>query len=124
VTCVVCACSCYFFGRDVFEALNGSVPIGLISNNWGGTCLQEWFSAPDSCGIKATPILYNAMIVPYLQGPMALTGFLWSQGECNADANQTAYYACAFAPFIDGWRQQFGVPDAFFGFELLPAYIS
>ncbi len=45
------------------------------------------------------------------------------QGECNADANTTSYYGCAFGPFVDAWRNAFGVPDAFFGFELLPAYI-
>ena len=44
-------------------------------------------------------------------------------GECNADANTTDYYACAFAPFITDWRSSFGVPDALFGFELLPAYV-
>ena len=54
----------------------------------------------------------------------------WSQGECNADNNETAFYACAFGPFMDSWRQEFRTPahfngpNAFFGFELLPAYIQ
>jgi sialate O-acetylesterase len=115
---------CYFFGRDVFNALGGSVPLGLVSNNWGGTCLQYW-AAPavsSACNMDATPILYNAMIVPYMVGPMALTGFLWAQGECNADSSTSNYYACAFGRFIDDWRTSFGNPGAFFGFELLPAY--
>ena len=47
-----------------------------------------------------------------------------SQGECNADENDTHYYGCAFPQFIDAWRSEFGAPDAFFGFELLPAYIN
>jgi hypothetical protein len=63
------------------------------------------------------------MITPYLQGPMAVSGFLWSQGECNADSNEQQYYACAFPLFLDNWRAAFGVPDLFFGFEVLPAYI-
>ena len=71
---------CYFFGRDVYNALGGAVPIGLVSNNWGGTCLQQWAPASvnQACG-KTDSGLYNAMITPYLTGPMAVTGFLWSQ---------------------------------------------
>ena len=46
------------------------------------------------------------------------------QGECDADHNNTAFYNCAFGPFIDDWRKSFNAPNAFFGFELLPAYIQ
>ena len=28
---------CWIFGREVFDALGGKVPVGLINNNWGGT---------------------------------------------------------------------------------------
>jgi sialate O-acetylesterase len=123
---------CYLTGRDLFNALGGEVPLGLISNNWGGTCLQSWVpaSVTDVCGdpppVGPINILYNSMINPYAVGPMAVSAFLWSQGECNADANQTDFYACAFKPMIQAWRASFSVarPDAFFGFEVLPAYIS
>ena len=72
---------CWFFGRNVYNALGGSVPIGLISNNWGGTCLSQWSTAAvnQACGTNGQGSLYNAMIAPYITGPMALTGFLWSQ---------------------------------------------
>lgn len=33
---------CWFTGRDVFEGLNRTVPLGLISNNWGGTPIEYW----------------------------------------------------------------------------------
>ena len=26
----------YFFGRDLYRELNGSVPIGLVASDWGG----------------------------------------------------------------------------------------
>ena len=55
---------------------------------------------------------------------MALTGFLWSQGEANADSNTTDYYRCAFPLFIDDWRAGFKNTNAVFGFELLPAYTA
>ena len=38
---------CWIFGREVFDALGGNVPIGLINNNWGGTALESW-STPES----------------------------------------------------------------------------
>jgi sialate O-acetylesterase len=122
---------CYFFARDLAARLGADAPpLGLISSSWGGTCLQMWTSpgiTDKACarlGVDFPAVCYNAMIAPYLTGPMAVTGFLWSQGECNADNNQTAYYTCAFPLFVDGWRKEFRAPDAFFGFEVLPAYIS
>jgi hypothetical protein len=52
---------CWFFGRDVYLATGR--PVGLISNNWGGTCLQLWAppAVSSECGMNATATLYNAM---------------------------------------------------------------
>ena len=75
---------CWFFGRSVADALarraGAPVPVGLVSNNWGGTKLEVW-TPPDAfgaCGrtVETAP-MYNAMIVPYTVGPMALAGFTW-----------------------------------------------
>ena len=48
---------CWFFGRDLYLALGGSVPIGLISSNWGGTPLIAWSSAEAlaQCGTPPPP---------------------------------------------------------------------
>ena len=32
---------CWLTGRDIHDALGGSVPIGLISSNWGGTPVES-----------------------------------------------------------------------------------
>jgi hypothetical protein len=55
---------------------------------------------------------------------MAIDGFLLSQGECDADCNNTAYYSCAFPRFIQDWRAAFQAPDAFFSFQVLPALVA
>jgi len=57
---------CWFFGQQVADGLNNQVPIGLISNDWGGTAVELW---------QTGGYLYNAMIYPYTIGPMAFTGF-------------------------------------------------
>ena len=70
-----------FFGKNVHDSLGGKVPVGLISNNWGGTKVEQWMPAQTSvvagCGHASSGELYNAMIAPYAIGPLALDGFIW-----------------------------------------------
>jgi sialate O-acetylesterase len=65
--------------------LGGTVPIGLVSDNWGGTRVEQWTTPASTahCGHTSTGELYNAMIVPYSVGPMAVSGFTWYQGESD-----------------------------------------
>ena len=53
-----------------------------------------------------------------------LTPLFPRRGECDADCNNTAFYECAFARFIGDWRGKFNAPDAFFSFQVLPAYVN
>ena len=72
---------CYFFGKNVHDKLGGRIPIGLISNNFGGSRVEMW-TTPQStihCGHNSSGELYNSMIVPFSVGPMALTGFTWCE---------------------------------------------
>jgi len=103
---------CWFFGRDLYDELK--VPLGLFSDNWGGTIVQAW-SSPEalskcnvSVQVEAPPNdksdLWNAMIVPIL--PMTITGAIWYQGESNEP--QPDYYACAFPEMINDWRLKWG----------------
>ena len=38
---------CFLFGRDLYVALDGAVPIGLVASNWGGQAIQV-FMSPDA----------------------------------------------------------------------------
>jgi sialate O-acetylesterase len=129
--------TCYFFGRDLFLALGGKIPIGLVDSNWGGTYIQTW-SSPDALAkckkeisvpasiLRANDdpnqpsVLYNGMIHPLLK--YAFFGATWYQGESNAgDPNG---YACLFPAMISDWRLKFsntasGMP---FFFVQLAAY--
>jgi len=106
---------CWFYGKNLYKTLK--VPIGLISDNWGGTPVQAWSSAEALTKCKAMEPppsrvegpndptqLWNAMIVPIL--PMTITGAIWYQGESNA--GQPNYYACAFPAMISDWRERWG----------------
>jgi len=98
-----------FFGRDLYDQIK--VPLGLFSDNSGGTPVQSW-SSPDALskchattpGPNDASQLYNAMIVPIL--PMSITGATWYQGESNT--GQQNYYACAFPAMITDWRMKWG----------------
>ena len=97
---------CFLTARDIHDALGGTVPLGLISSNWGGTPVQSWEAGTGS--------LYNSMIAPFTVGPMALTGATWYQGEANVGG--AGYYAQAFPAMINGWRAAFANPTMWFGF--------
>jgi sialate O-acetylesterase len=105
---------CWFFGRGIADSLDNKVPIGLISNNKGGTFVEDW---------QPSGPLYNAMIYPYMVGPMALTGFTWYQGESNTiDQNSATVYGHHFPDMIDAWRNGFQAPDSYFGFIQLSTW--
>lgn len=113
---------CWFFGKSLFNGLQGKVPLGLISSNWGGTKDEQWMPAETSlqCGHASTGELYNAMIAPYAVGPMAVTGFTWYQGEADVTGDSSKpfpnlNYTCTQSAMIQKWRQDFKVPRAFFG---------
>lgn len=156
---------CWLFGRNVYDALGGTVPIGLISSNWGGTIIQAWSTNATNALCNATnddaaatadldlhdaaadqftaagrladpgpnnaTVLYNAMIYPFVVGPMRLTGFTWFQGESNG--GQPSVYACAFPAMIKQWKADFTVGAApwqptslspWFGFVILEPWIG
>jgi sialate O-acetylesterase len=123
---------CWFFGRDISDALDRKVPIGLIAASYPSSPIQAWgprgfASHCDAMGgSPATPqgqgpvpanVLWNAMIAPLAVGPLALKGIAWYQGE--SDRYNPSVYACAFPALINRWRAEFKAPDLYFGFVLV-----
>lgn len=50
----VFSATCYFFGRDLYQSMNGTVPIGLLVSCWGGQKVETFSSADaladETCG--------------------------------------------------------------------------
>lgn len=121
---------CWLFGKELSKKLGPEVPLGLISNNWGGTKVEVWTpkSAYAKCNrtdVAVNGPMYNAMILPYAEGPMQVAGFTWYQGEANtANATTAEQYSCMFPQMISAWRTAFAQPDAFFGFVQLSTWCA
>ena len=145
---------CWFFGKNLFDGLEGQVPIGLISNNWGGespphrlsipkilrhviyfvptgTPVEHWMppSASVSCGHASDGVLWNSMIVPYTVGPMAVSGFTWYQGESDTTqipgaVGENNNYTCTQTAMIESWRAGFGDPSAFYSIVQLSTWLA
>ena len=131
---------CWLFGRTLFDALGGTVPLGLASVNWGGTDIQTW-SSPDALakcspnpnrnapGANANSSLWNARMAPFTTGPTAFAGALYYQGESNAPPFPIftpGYYACALDALIVDWRAKLGSSgaDMWFGVVQLAPFTA
>ena len=54
------------------------------------------------CGAPPSSAMFNQMMAPLL--PLALSGLVWDQGECNT--NNPELYSCLFPAFIKELRVQ------------------
>lgn len=76
---------------------------------------------PEGSPNQQPTLLYNAMVHPILQFPV--TGFIWYQGESNANDPATASaYAAQFQSLISRWRELWGYPDMPFLFVSLASF--
>lgn len=121
----------YFFGRKLYKNL--SVPIGLISSNWGGTPVEVWIPKEilekDETLMQASQQIeefewwpnlpgtaYNGMIHPLTKFNIA--GAIWYQGESNR-ANAKSYYKF-FPLLIETWRTLWEKDFPFYFAQIAP----
>ena len=109
----------YFFAKEVYSKTK--VPIGIISDSWGGTRIEQW--QPDWSYVQSPLFkdsvtgtnfkidgmhpgqMYNGLIEP-LQ-PFAIKGVLWYQGESNAMVEDQQTYPAKFELLVNTWRKLF-----------------
>jgi hypothetical protein len=109
---------CYFMAVDIAAATGGSVPLGLIETAWGGSSIQSWSTRRSISACSAPPVslwwipgtdssLFNAMVAPFMVGPMAVSGLVFYQGETHVIMHQAEYFACALPALMRDWRAGF-----------------
>jgi len=111
----------YYFANDIQPKI-GDVPVGLLNVSYGGARIEA-FMSEEMLGYGFNDItlaageaerqpnrIFNAMIHPITQFPVK--GFLWYQGESNADNNADALnYGQQFRTMIESWRKLWGLGD-------------
>jgi sialate O-acetylesterase len=122
----------YFFGRLLNEMLH--IPIGLISDNYGGSTAEAWMdaeglkdftevripAATDSIRVVSrTPTtLFNAMIYPVIG--YGIKGCIYYQGESNYE--RPDQYEKLFPAMVKRWRDLWGQGDFPFYYAQIAPY--
>lgn len=119
----------YFFGALLRKTLG--VPVGLIMDCWGGSCIEAWMSKEalaDFPGYEKAPhirpgvpnrtpaVLYNAMIHPLVG--YGMRGAIWYQGETNKE--EPEQYVPLFRKMISQWRGEWGYDFPFYFCQIAP----
>ena len=127
----------WFFARRLTETLD--VPVGIISNAWGGSNIESWMTRESVEGALKGKIpekrlrkvlnrkngrfptkiaaLWNGRMAPL--APYRIKGMLWYQGEANLGDR---YYNLLQAAMVSHWRETWGDADMPFLFTLIAPY--
>jgi len=124
---------CWYTGRDLFDAMGGKVPVGLIEAAVGGSPIEYWISpeAIAACEVdqpqcdsnKEDSVFYHEQIVPNF--PFALGAVVWDQAERDVKCpHSVAAYLCMQKQLVSTWRHSFNdSPFAFVAVQL-PGYTA
>ncbi|MFQ3671872.1 MAG: sialate O-acetylesterase [Verrucomicrobiia bacterium] len=91
-----------------------------IEQNWGIITPPDTFSTQGPGGPNAPYTLFNSRLHPLI--PYAIRGFLWYQGESNAD--RPTDYLRQLPLLISDWRRAFGQGDLPFLIVQLASYMA
>ena len=115
----------FYFGANLNKALD--IPIGLISCNWSGSFVEDWFSKellekyPEQKVFgadftKAFTTMYYGMLEP--TSKYTIKGMIWYQGESNVGSPD---YTERLAAAVELWRNKFELEEMpFYIVELAP----
>lgn len=120
-TAIDCSATAYFFAKQLTESLH--LPIGLVINSWGGSCIEAWIDKQTLSTIEGmdteaagnpkrdvhqrSECLYNSMLWPVKN--FTARGFLWYQGEANR--SNYPLYAPMMTAMVELWRNVWEAPD-------------
>jgi sialate O-acetylesterase len=121
----------FFFARELHKLLK--VPVGIVHIAVPGQAIETFLSpsfitanlplAREQSEHQKRPApscFYNGMVAPV--APYAARGFLWWQGESNADRH--LQYRGLFTGLIDDWRHAWGQNDAPFLYVELANFLK
>ncbi|MEI6166258.1 MAG: sialate O-acetylesterase [bacterium] len=121
----------FFFARELHKLLK--VPVGIVHIAVPGQAIETFLSpsfitanlplAREQSEHQKRPApscFYNGMVAPV--APYAAKGFLWWQGESNADRH--LQYRGLFTGLIDDWRHAWGENDAPFLYVELANFLK
>ncbi len=122
----------YYFGKLLYDMLH--VPIGLLSDNYGGSYIEAWMSPEDlkpfpeikipglndplNPPSRTATALYNGMLYPVME--YTVKGVLWYQGEQNHD--RPDQYEKLLPAMVSEWRRSFTSGEFPFYFAQIAPY--
>lgn len=122
----------YFFARNLTDILG--VPVGIISNSWGGSTIESWMDEKTLKGIEGLDIdtfdndkkspqhkkyaIFNSMVLPVVN--YTAKGFLWYQGEKNIHTPEL--YGREIKAMVALWRELWGDENMPFYYAQLAPY--
>jgi len=106
----------FFFGKEILQALENSIAVGLIVTAVGGTTIASWLdpaTVADDPQIKSIDSnagsMYNAWVQP-VEG-YVFRGTLWMHGEQDRSNGLYKYYHQRLNQLISGWRKIWNIGD-------------
>ena len=122
----------YFFAKNLVDVLD--VPVGVINNAWGGSCVEGWLpreivstyegvpSDPEECEKIQVPMLRPTIMYYGQWAPVrnyTFRGIIWYQGESNVN-NHDSEYAERMSTLIKLWRKENGKNLPVYMVEIAP----
>lgn len=106
----------FFFGKEILQALENSIAVGLIVTAVGGTTIASWLDPatvetdPQIKKIDTTAAsMYKTWVQP-VEG-YAFRGTLWMHGEQDRSNGLYKYYHQRLNQLISGWRKIWDIGD-------------